>query len=318
MISTIPGIHHITVVASDPQQNAEFYTDVLGLRLIKRTVNFDAPGVYHLYYGDEVGTPGTALTFFPFPNAAQGKRGSGEVQSIGFSIDPDSQDYWIHRLSSKGISLDGPSARFGESVMTFLDPDGLRIDLVSRKNPPPVRPWKNSPVPGPHQVRGFSGVTMAYIDDRFSRLFLRDVMGFTEQGSEGKRTRFVVGSRPEGATVDTLVLEGITPPRQSAGSVHHIAWRVSDDPAQHAWREYLMEKGTYPTDVQERHYFRSIYFREPGGVLFEIATNGPGFLVDEDLEALGTELRLPPWYESHRTQIERGLIPLELPKPYLV
>lgn len=317
MTHAIPGIHHITVLASDPQRNVEFYTDVLGLRLIKRTVNFDSPGVYHLYYGDEVGSPGTILTFFPFPNAARGKRGSGEIHAVGFSIDPSSQDYWIHRLSSKGIGFDGPSDRFREHVFTFLDPDGLKVELVSRPAQPQIRSWGRGPVPVEHQLRGFAGVTMGYIDDRFTRRFLSDVMQFKQTETLGKRTRFTVGHDDAAVSVDTMVLDGITPPRQSAGSVHHIAWRVPDDVAQLAWREYLMGFGTFPTEVRDRNYFHSIYFREPGGVLFEIATDTPGFLIDEDLQTLGTQLRLPPWFEDQRPQIERTLIPLDLTRPYI-
>jgi len=318
MHNRIPGIHHITVVASDPQRNVDFYTDVLGLSLVKRTVNFDSPGVYHLYYGDGTGTPGTILTFFPYPNAAQGKRGSGEIHAVAFSIAPESEDHWIHRLSSRGISFDGPSERFGERVITFLDPDGLKIELVTRSNRMAIRPREGGPVPAEHQVHGFAGVTMGYLNDTFSKRFLTDVMGFVQTGQAGTRTRFIAGDGGSATAIDTLVLGGITPPRQSAGSVHHIAWRVPDDAAQLAWREHLMESGTYPTEVVDRTYFHSIYFREPGGVLFEIATDPPGFLIDEDPANLGTSLRLPPWYEDKREQIERTLIPLDLTRKYLV
>lgn len=313
----IPGIHHITVLASDPQRNLEFYADVLGMRLVKRTINFDAPGVYHLYYGDDIGTPGTLLTFFPFPNAARGKRGSGEIHAIGFRVPAGSLEYWVHRLSLKGISFDGPSDRFGDTVLTFLDPDGLTIDLIERTASPDIEPWTGSPVPAEHQLRGFAGVTMGYLDDRFSKTFLAGAMGFRQGGSKGTRTRFLAGPEDVPVTIDTMVLDSITPPRQSAGSVHHIAWSVPDDAGQQAWRTHLMGLGSYPTEVRDRNYFRSIYFREPGGVLFEIATDGPGFLIDEERSALGAELRLPAWFEPQRAQIERSLIPIDTTRPYL-
>ncbi len=317
MTHPLTGIHHITVLASDPQRNVDFYTDVLGLRLVKKTVNFDSPDVYHLYYGDEIGSPGTILTFFPFPSAARGKRGSGEIHAVAFSVPETSIDFWVHRLSSKGIAIDGPSERGKETVITFLDPDGLKVELAAGTFGSDARTWSRSPVPAEHALRGFAGVTMGYIDDRFARRFLTDVMGFRSIPFSGGRTRFTAGTGPDAAFVDTMVLRGITPARQSAGSVHHIAWRVPDDATQLWWREYLAQKGTYPTEVRDRNYFHSIYFREPGGVLFEIATDAPGFLIDESRDELGRGLRLPPWFEADRERIERRLIPLVHERPYV-
>lgn len=307
----LSGLHHITVLASDPKRNAAFYTDVLGLRMVKRTVNFDAPDVYHLYYADAVGTPGTLMTFFPFPQAARGQRGTGEVSAIAWHVPASSQGYWVQRLSSKGIGFDGPFVRFGEEVIDFLDPDGLKLELVSSSTPPVVSPWDRGPVPPEHQLRSFHGVSLTVRESGPSLAMLSTVLGARMTGEEGIRQRYAVGQNNEMAAVDLIVDPTLPRARQSAGSVHHIAWRVRTDEEQVAWRERLRSADVNVTEVIDRKYFRSIYFREPGGILYEIATDPPGMNVDEDWPALGMKLQLPPWFEPQRAQIESVLPGLE-------
>jgi len=304
------GIHHITALASDPQLNVDFYTDVLGLRLVKKTVNFDSPDVYHLYYGDEIGTPGTLLTFFPFPNAARGKRGSGEISAIAYTVGRSSLDYWMTRLSSKGISFDGPTDRYGDPVIAFLDPDGMKLELVVSDARQAAKAWSKGPVSGEHSLARFHGVTIQQ-HNAMNTIAFMEGLGFRKEDSNGNRRRFLVGAADAAATVDVIADPSLPPARQSAGSVHHIAWRVPDDGTQAAWRERILGTKSYVTEIVDRCYFRSIYFREPGGVLYEIATNGPGMLIDENIESLGTALKLPPWMESQRAGIEKNLIPLK-------
>jgi glyoxalase family protein len=275
--------------------------------MVKRTVNFDAPDVYHLYYADAKGTPGTLMTFFPFPKSARGQRGNGEISAVAWHVYASSLDYWITRLSSKGISFDGPAARFGQPVVTFLDPDGMKIDLVFSDEPPPVQPWSRGPVPAERQLRTFHGVTMSVKDAVPSLAVLTNIMKFRTIGSESVRQRYAVGVGPDTAHVDLIVNADLGWARQSAGSVHHIAWRVPDDAAQISWRDRLRAADVNVTDVVDRQYFHSIYYREPGGVLYEIATDPPGMNVDEDWEVLGQKLQLPPWYEPDRERIQAGL-----------
>ncbi len=309
----IHGIHHITALASDPQANLDFYAGFLGLRLVKQTVNFDAPDVYHLYYGDEVGRPGTILTFFPFPDAARGKRGTGETSAVAFSIPAGSLEFWVERLAERGIDFSGPLRRFGEEVISFDDIDGMKVELVADPAVDEVAGWQGSAVGARHAIRRFHGVTFTHRDLGGPAAFLTDVMGFARAGEEGNRHRFVAGPDGARAGIDILVDPAAPPARQSAGSVHHIAWRAKDDQEQLAWRKDLLKAGASPTPVIDRSYFHSIYFREPGGVLFEIATDPPGFAVDETVEALGTHLKLPPWLESERPHIERHLPPITVP-----
>lgn len=307
MNTVLSGIHHITVLASDPKRNAEFYTHVLGLRMVKRTVNFDAPDVYHLYYADATGTPGTLMTVFPFPQAARGKRGTGEVSAIAWHVAMSSRDYWISRLAEKGISFDGPTKRFGEEVVAFLDPDGLKLELVFSAEPPDVMTWDQSPVPAAHQLRTFHGVTFALQNADPSLALLSNIMGARSSGVEGVRHRYVMGEGMEAAMVDLVIDAKLPWARQSAGSVHHIAWRVKTDQDQEAWRERLLTADVRVTEIVDRKYFHSIYFREPGGILYEIATDPPGMNVDEDWSELGSKLQLPPWYEADRARIESVL-----------
>jgi glyoxalase family protein len=309
----INGIHHITALASDPQRNADFYTGLLGLRLVKRTVNFDAPDVYHLYYGDAIGQPGTILTFFPFPNAVRGKRGTGEISAVAFSVPKHSQDFWLHRLSSHGIHLDGPTTRFGDELISFLDPDGMMVELVFTDTPSNYRHWPDNPVPEEFAIRGIRGATMQLRAREETDTFLQ-TLGFTFDSQNGTRFRYRIGAGEQQVVLDMLVHPDLPHARQSAGSVHHIAWRVEDDASQLQWQRKIAGAGLRVTDVLDRNYFRSIYFREPGGVLFEIATAAPGFMVDEPLEELGLHLKLPEWLEPERPKLERILPPLELKK----
>ncbi len=307
----INGIHHITALASDPQQNVDFYTDILGLRLVKRTVNFDAPDVYHLYYGDESGQPGTILTFFPFPDAARGKRGTREISAVAFGVPGQSMDFWLNRLSRNGIHIAGPENRFNEQLIAFEDPDGMRIELVFNNDVAQHAHWHNSPVPNEYALGRFHGATFTLLRREPTDQLLQ-VLGFTLTGQSGQRFRYVAGQGPEKAAVDIVVNPALPVARQSAGSVHHIAWRVADDASQLEWKKKLADAGVYTTEVLDRNYFRSVYFREPGGILFEIATDTPGFTVDEPLEELGLHLKLPAWLEPDRRKLERTLPPIGL------
>lgn len=309
--SSLMGIHHITAMASDPQRNVDFFVRVLGLRLVKRTVNFDAPDVYHFYYGDESGTPGTILTFFPFQDAGRGKRGAGEVGSVTFHVPAGARDYWIHRLSQRGILFQGPARRFGEEFLSFEDPDGLSIDFLFSDRGRASQPWADGPVPPEHSIRGFAGATLLLHESGQTETMLQTVLGFQPAGSEGERKRFLLGDRDRVAAIDLVVDPKAPPARPGAGSIHHIAWRVSGYDHQADWRAHIAEAGHSVSDIVDRQYFKSIYFHEPGGVLFEIATDEPGFTVDESKEALGSTLKLPPWIEPHRRQLERVLPPID-------
>ncbi len=313
MKDKILGIHHITAMASDAQRNVDFYVSVLGLRFVKKSINQDAPDVYHLYYGDEVGSPGTAMTFFPFGRAARGTRGTGEISHVAFAVPSSSQDFWINHLSKNGIKFDGPSKKFNDDVITFLDPDGMAIDLIFSDKQQLKFPWEKSSVPVQHAIRSFYGVTMnlAVLDP--SVKVLKNILGSRSALQSENRFRFLIGEGSDEAAIDIVVDPKAPHAHQSAGSVHHIAWRVKDFPAHEEWREAVAQSGLYPTEIIDRFYFHSIYFREPGGVLYEIATDNPGFTVDESLEELGTHLTLPPWYESHRAKIEQALPPITIP-----
>jgi glyoxalase family protein len=312
MRKPIEGIHHVTAMASDPQANVDFYTGVLGLRLVKRTVNFDDPGTYHLYYGDEVGHPGTILTFFPWPGARRGVQGAGQATVTSFSVPEGSLGYWTERLSRLGVDFQEPRPRFDEEVLTVLDPDGLRLELVARAEADNRAPWLGGGVPAEHAVRGFEGVTLTEWNAQVTEKVLAGTMGFRRVAEAGDRIRFEVGAGGPGTRVDLLVAPSAVRGHVSAGTVHHVAWRSADEPDQLAWREAISETGLYVTPVLDRQYFRSIYFREPGGVLFEIATDPPGFTRDETVETLGTALKLPPWLEPSREQIQSALPPIEV------
>lgn len=303
----ITGIHHVTAIATDPQQNYHFYTEVLGLRFVKKTVNFDDKYTYHLYYGDEIGHPGTIMTFFPWPNALPGRRGTGQVQTTAFLIPPGSVDYWTDRLDNRNVDYGAPRSRFDEEVIPFDDPDGLGVELVAHPDAEAVEPWKDGPVPAEHAIRGFYGVTLA-LEGYKRTADLLESMGFEFIGNENdQRFRYRSIGADIGTIVDLHCRPNLNRGYVGTGSVHHIAYRTADDDEQLEWRRELVGHDLNVTPVIDRQYFHSIYFRDPSGVLFEIATDPPGFTKDESVEELGTNLKLPPQYESQRKQIEARL-----------
>jgi catechol 2,3-dioxygenase-like lactoylglutathione lyase family enzyme len=308
------GIHHITAIAGDPQRNLDFYAGTLGLRLIKVTVNFDDPGTYHLYYGDEVGHPGSILTFFPWPGGRPGRQGTGQAGAVSFAIAPASLGFWIERLLASGVKHEGPARRFDEQVLGFKDPDGLLLELVATPRVADVAPWSEGPVPAEHAIRGFHGTTLWEDGDTGSAAFLTRTMGFEPVGEEGSVLRFQSAGAGTGTVVDLRRAPGFWRGAGGLGTVHHVAFRAATDADQVAKRAEIEAQGVGITPVIDRQYFHSVYFREPGGVLFEIATDGPGFTIDEPLPELGTHLKLPPMYEPSRSQIERALPPLRLPQ----
>ena len=308
----IGGIHHVTAIARDPQANIDFYAGVLGLRLVKKTVNFDDPGTYHFYYGDGEGTPGTILTFFPWPMAKRGSRGAGQATVTSFSVPEGSLGWWSERLDRLGIDYEAPRARFDEEVMSVLDPDGLLLELVARSGDERT-PWEGGPIPVEHAIRGFEGVTLTEWNPEVTARVLTDLMGFRPAGESGDRLRFEVAAGGAGMRVDVLAKPDAPRGHVSAGTVHHVAWRTPDDAQQRAWHQELVSRGFQVSPILDRQYFHSIYFREPGGVLFEIATDSPGFIRDEPVETLGSDLKLPPWLEAERGKIE-GILPrIEVP-----
>jgi len=307
------AIHHITAIAGDPQRNLDFYAGTLGLRLVKLTVNFDDPGTYHLYFGDETGRPGSILTFFPWPEGMPGRQGTGQVGTVSLAVPPSSLGYWIERLLQHGIKYDGPTRRFDEQVLGFPDPDGLLLEIVASPRVARVEPWNDCPVPAEHAVRGLHGGTIWEDGDRGTAEFLTRFMGFHQVGEEGNRLRFESASEGPGSVVDLRRVPGFWAGAGGVGTVHHVAFRSPSDEAQLAQRARLEEAGVDATPVIDRLYFHSVYFREPGGVLFEIATDPPGFTLDESPAELGTHLKLPPRYEPMRERIERTLPPVRLP-----
>ena len=299
------GIHHITAVSGEIDRTLDFYGRVLGLRLVKRTVNYDDPATYHLYFGDEVGRPGTVLTFFPWPGGSRGRHGLGQAAVTAFLVPEASLGFWIERLLAAGVAHEGPTRRFDEQVLSFVDPDGMLLELVARADAP-VQAWPGGPVPAEHAIRGFHGVTLWVNGDPGTRALLTDALGFRVVQEADGRTR-LTGSSPVGNVVDLRQVGGFWRGAGGVGTVHHVAFRAADEAAQENVRRDLNDLGVLATPVQDRQYFRSIYFREPGGVLFEVATEGPGFTTDESAAELGTGLRLPRWLEPDRAAIERAL-----------
>ncbi len=307
----IQGLHHITAVASDPQANYVFYHRLLGQRLVKTTVNFDDPGTYHLYYGDEVGTPGTIMTFFPWRRMVRGQVGAGETSAVAYAVPRDALDYWEARLSGQGVSVKRLAERFGDPVLRFYDPDGMKLELVATDGPAAIRHWAEGPVPEDYALGGFHSVSLLLTDVEATAALLVDRLGYRHVGSEGDRHRYA-GASDEGALyVDLVHAPASSPGRFGAGSIHHIAFRTVDDDEQVAYQSALDRAGVGVTDVKDRQYFHSIYFRSPGGVLFEIATDAPGFLYDEPVATLGRSLKLPPWLEARREEIAAALPALD-------
>jgi len=303
------GLHHVTAFAGAPARNLDFYTRILGLRLVKKTVNFDDPGTHHLYYGDGTGHPGTILTFFPVPAAAPGRVGIGETQETAFRVPRASLGWWTHRFVEMGVTHEAPVRVLDEPTLRFRDPDGLMLALVGVELDPARTDfaWSGGTVPAEHAIRGFHGVTLLLAQAEPTAAILTDVFGFHEAGGDGATTRYTSGAEAGGFITLRAVGEFLRG-RQGAGSVHHIAFRAADDAAQAAMVDKLTgAHGLAVTEQRDRQYFRSVYFREPGGVLFEIATDVPGFAVDEPLETLGDALKLPAALEPHRARIESHL-----------
>ncbi|SFG75500.1 ring-cleaving dioxygenase [Methylobacterium gossipiicola] len=303
--TTRHGLHHVTAFSGSAARNRDFYTRILGLRLVKKTVNFDDPGTYHLYYGDETGRPGTILTFFPIPHAAPGRVGVGETGETAFRVPRAAIGWWVQRLVEAGIAHDAPVAVMGEPTLRLRDPDGTLLALVGVAEAGEAPARTGGDVPAEHAIRGLHGVTLVLGEAEPTAAILTDVLGFTEVAREGNKVRYASGAT-EGGFVTLRAVGEVPQGRQGAGSVHHIAFRAADDGAQAAMVEALTARhGLAVTEQRDRAYFRSVYFREPGGVLFEIATDGPGFSVDE--ADLGASLKLPAGLEPHRARIEATL-----------
>ena len=305
------GIHHVTAISGEPQRNVDFYAGIMGLRLVKKTVNFDDPETYHLYYGDGAGNPGTITTFFPWAHAPGGRIGAGQLVVTSFSIPATSLGYWTERLVENGVRFEKPRDRFGDTVLTFDDPDRLRIELVAAEDA--RAGWTGGLIPAEHTVRGFHHVALAVETTEITVRLMTDTLGFRQVDETEGRIRLAAGEGGPGNLVDVVNAAGFPRGSMGVGTVHHVAFRVPDEETQLALREEISALGYNVTPVLDRNYFRSIYFREQGGVLFEIATDPPGFAVDEREEELGTHLKLPPWLETRRDRLEEVLLPLRVP-----
>ena len=309
----ISGIHHITAIASDPQANVDFYTEILGLRLVKLTVNFDDPGSYHFYFGNAAGAPGSILTFFPWPGAARGTVGNGQVSATSFAVGHASLDYWRRRLTDHRVPAEDTDPRFGDPVLRFADPDGLPLELVATADAKPSEAWAGSNIAPAHAICGFHSATLSEEGYEKTAGLLQEVMGWRHVGSEGSRFRYRAPAEGGGTIVDVVCKPDGKFGRLGAGTVHHIAWRTATATEQLAWRAALVREGYNVSPVMNRTYFQSIYYREPGGILFEIATDPPGFALDESPDHLGERLMLPQQFEKHRDTLVHALPRLTLP-----
>jgi glyoxalase family protein len=314
---SVTGLHHITAIAGPAQENLDFYAGVLGMRLVKKSVNQDDPGTYHLFYADAEGRPGTDLTFFPWSHLAPSREGHGLSSEVSLAIPPGSLSYWTQRLARYGVATDGVERRFGEQAIPATDPHGLRIALVESAGAAnrPFTPWDDSPVPAERQIRGLESARMKEYELTATTAFLTDVLGFERVGVEGPWHRYGVSGGGSGTYVDLHEAPGSRRGAWGVGSVHHLAWRVDDGEHQTEVRNRVAAASRRPTPVIDRFWFQSVYFLEPGGVLFELATDGPGFAVDEDPAHLGEALVLPPWLEARRQEIEKALPVLRTPEP---
>ncbi len=310
------GVHHVTAIAGDPDENVRFYRDVLGLRLLKWTVNHDDPGTHHLYYGDGAGRTGSTLTFFPWPRAPRGRQGRSQVGRIGLAAPPGSLDFWSGRLRERGVEVSRETVRGGTPELHFADPDGLALGIAEAPVDPVDVGW-DGPVRPDRALRGVRGVELASRRPEATRRLLAEVLGLErDPGGSEWALRGREGDGEPGRWVELVPPSADVPGgRMGVGTVHHVAWRTPDEESQEAWRAELQERGMSVTPPVDRFYFRSVYFREPGGILFEVATEGPGFTRDEPLEELGSGLRLPPWLEDRREEIEGRLSPLETLEP---
>ena len=311
-LSQVGGIHHVSAIAGDAQQNVDFYAGVLGLRLVKQTVNFDDPTAYHLYYGDAVGSPGSLLTFFPYPRSRKGRAGVGQVAQTSLAVPQGAIGFWLHRFLTHGVDHDAPGRRLGQTTVVFRDRDGLQLELVTADVGTEARPWVSREIAGEHAIFGIHGVTLWEHSVEQTENVL-GMLGFRRDATEGGTTRFIVDGGGATRVVDVRAVGGFLGAVGGAGTVHHVAFRVADDATELSLREAAIGLGLSPTPVTDREYFRSVYFREPGGVLFELATDQPGFTVDEPLAQLGSKLMLPPQYEPSRAEIAAKLPPLHDP-----
>jgi glyoxalase family protein len=313
----LSGLHHVTAISGDAQRNAAFYTDILGLRLVKRTVNFDDPGSYHLYYGDLVGNPGTILTFFVWPGATPGQAGTGTANAIAFSVPSGSSEWWKARLQDAGITVQDQGSRFGEPILAFRDSDQMKLELIETAKPQAnrLRFWVRGPIPEAHAIRGIHYVTLEHVSVHDAASSFAPYLGFSLVKSsdglleEGLR-RFAITKPEVAGFVDIVTNSASRRGRMGAGTIHHIAFRTADDKSQLEWQQALLQAGYHVSEVKDRTYFHSIYFRERGGVLFEIATDPPGFTIDETEDTLGEALKLPKQYKPLRPRLEASLPPI--------
>ena len=314
-MQAIQGLHHVTAVARDPQRNIDFYRNILGQRFVKRTVNFDAPDTYHFYFGDQVGSPGSILTFFAWPEMRRGVRGNGETNALAYKVKKDSLEFWEEHLKKNNVSTNPIEIRFGEKVLSFEDSDSMRVELIESESASSTKFWEDSPIPQEYALQGFHSVTL-WVDEleRTADLLTKN-MGYRIAGQEENRYRFIGDKNVSGYIVDILHRPGKMSASFGAGSIHHIAFRVPNDEAQLEYQSLIHDAGFHITEVMDRNYFHSIYFREHAGILFEIATDTPGFDIDEPVETLGETLKLPKWFEPNRKAIEESLLPITL-KPF--
>ena len=314
--ANLSGIHHVTAITGDVQKCVGFYVGVLGLRFVKKSINQDVPDTYHIYFGDYLGSPGTAMTFFGWPTWPNRRAGSGQVTSVSFAVPRGTLDFWRKRLNSLGVASK-PVSRLDAETLVVSDRDGIELELVAdahgSTSDRPWMPWRDSPVDEDHAIRGFHSVTMTVAESGATRDLLVGRMGFRESAKEGCRTRFETGAGGPHAILDLIESPEGPEGEESIGTVHHVAWRTIDDAHQAEWRTAMVEAGRNVTPVIDRYYFKSIYFREPGGVLFEIATDGPGFTIDEPAESLGKTLSLPPWFRVRRDTLDATLTPIVVP-----
>lgn len=307
MEDRILGLHHITAIAGKAKPNVDFYTKVLGLRLLKKTVNFDDPGTYHFYYGDEKGSPGTILTFFPYEGARKGRAGTGVASHIGFSVPEGSFDFWIRRFEEHKVEYGHVTEKFGEQVLPFKDPDGLQLELIVPQNADARQAWETEEVKANVATRGFHNVTLTLRNAHATGQILTEIFGYKLLEQTDNHFRYITDAVDHAAIIDILETPNGTRGDGGAGTNHHIAFRVKNEEVLMEFRKKVAAQGLNITDKIDRNYFYSLYFREPGGVLFEIATDNPGFAIDETLDQLGTHLLLPPQYEPHREKIEAVL-----------
>lgn len=312
MENKVLGLHHITAIAGNAQRNYDFYTKVMGLRLVKKTVNFDDPKTYHFYFGDEIGTPGSILTFFPWQGVKQGKSGAGMATEIGYSVPPSSLDYWKDRFTHYQIEHQEVMERFGEKYLAFRDPDGLNLELIIPEKADDRNGWQTEEVTANEATKGFHSVTLTVRDIKPTAEILTEIFNYRFLKQEGNRHRFLTDTVQNAAIVDLVELPDEPRGINAGGTNHHVAFRVQDEETLMYFREKIVSKGFQITPKIDRDYFFSLYFREPQGVLFELATDNPGFTKDESLEDLGSSLKLPKQYENSRPQIERLLPKLKL------